>query len=253
MARKPCVMANWKMNMSLKEAQHFADVLGKEEFPWADVVVCPPIYICPQLSDDFARVNPEIKVGAQNMYHKPKGAFTAEISGAMVKDTGCDYVILGHSERRHVFGETDEEIALRLVAAFQSQIIPVICIGEKLEEREAGKTLEVNTRQLKAVIPILKENSDKKFLVAYEPVWAIGTGLTATPDQAQEVQRGIREILASELDEKIAMETRILYGGSVKPENAKELYSKDDVDGFLVGGASLKADSFSQIIQGCNP
>ncbi|MFQ5978292.1 MAG: triose-phosphate isomerase [Candidatus Heimdallarchaeota archaeon] len=251
MPRKPCIMANWKMNLSLAEATDFAEALGKDQYPWADVVICPPIYISPLLSNMFAELNPEIKVGAQNMYHKPQGAFTAEISSSMVKDAGCSYVILGHSERRHIFGETDEDIALRLKAALDSNLIPVICIGEKLEQRKAGKTQEVNSQQLLAVMPILKKNSEKKFLIAYEPVWAIGTGLTATPDQAQEVQNQIRQILVTELGKEIAENVQILYGGSVKPENATELLSKEDVDGFLVGGASLKAGSFSQIIQCC--
>lgn len=253
MPRKPCIMANWKMNMSLAEANHFAEALAKDQYPWADVVICPPIYICPLLSNVFAELNPEFNIGAQNMHYEPQGAFTAEISSSMVKDAGCSHVILGHSERRHIFGETDEEVALRLKAALDNSLIPVICIGEKLEQRKAGKTQEVNTRQLMAVMPILKEHSEKKFLIAYEPVWAIGTGLTATPDQAQEVQSQIRQILVTELGKEIAESVQILYGGSANPENATELFSKDDVDGFLVGGASLRADSFSQIIQCCKP
>jgi triosephosphate isomerase len=251
MARKPCVMANWKMNMTLEEARQFSETLGKEKFPWADVVICPPIYICPSMRNVFSQLDSEIEVGAQNMYYEAKGAFTGEISGIMIKDAGCSYVILGHSERRHIFGESDEDIARCLAAAFANELIPVICVGEKLEEREAGKTDEIISRQLKAVLPVLTENKEKSFLIAYEPVWAIGTGKTATPDIAQEVQCEIRGILSSELGKDIADRTRILYGGSVKPENAKELFSNEDVDGFLVGGASLKSDSFSQIIQRC--
>ena len=204
MVRKPCVMANWKMNMSLKETSRYSETLTKDKFPWADVVISPPIYICPQLSRDLTLSGSNIRVAAQNVYYEPKGAFTGEISGKMVKDAGCTYAILGHSERRHVFDESDEEITLRLKAAFSNDLIPVVCVGEKLDERNAGKTDEVIERQLKAVLPVLEQNSGKKFLIAYEPVWAIGTGHTATPDQAQEVQQAIRKMISSELGSEIA-------------------------------------------------
>ncbi len=250
MGRKPCVIANWKMNMNLQEAHQFFQTINKH-FDWADVIICPPIYICPQLSGDFSQAGSTVQVGAQTMYFEPKGAFTGELSPQMVRNAGCSYVILGHSERRHIFGESDEEVKKRVDSAFTNELIPVICVGEKLEERESGNTEKVIKRQIDAVFPILERNLEKRFLIAYEPVWAIGTGHTATPEQAQEVHQSIRAFLRDKINEKIANTTQILYGGSVKPGNAKELYSKEDVDGFLVGGASLDPESFTKIIEGC--
>uniref|UniRef100_F1L676 Triosephosphate isomerase n=1 Tax=Ascaris suum TaxID=6253 RepID=F1L676_ASCSU len=243
MVRKLLVGGNWKMNGDKKTIDSIVAFLNEGAVvPNVDVVVAPP---APYLSYVKEHVKPGIEVAAQNCYKVPKGAFTGEISPAMIKDLGLHWVIIGHSERRHIFGESDELIAEKVVHAIESGLEVIFCCGEKLDEREAGKTKEVNYRQIQALVD--KKVDWSKVVIAYEPVWAIGTGKTATPDQAQEVHAWIREYLKEKVSADVADKTRILYGGSVTADNAHDLGQKPDVDGFLVGGASLKPD-FIKII-----
>jgi len=210
------------------------------------VILCPPFLA---LQTVFDVVNgSELKVGAQNMHWAESGAFTGEITGAMIKETGAEYVILGHSERRHVFGESDEWINRKVHRSLTSGLIPILCVGEKIEEREAGETEHVVARQLREGLKGLNVSQMAPVIIAYEPVWAIGTGLTASPEQAAEVHAFIRGALKTLFNEDVAETTWILYGGSVKPENTIGLLSNKDIDGALVGGASLKLDSFKGII-----
>jgi triosephosphate isomerase len=190
-----------------------------------------------------------VAVGAQDVYYEAKGAFTGEISASMLKDTGCTYVLCGHSERRHVIGETDELINKKVTAAIGGGLLPILCVGELQSEREAGQTEEVVTRHIRKGLAGLSVEKVSAVTVAYEPVWAIGTGLTATPEQAQEVHEFIRGLLAEIYDGQLADEIRILYGGSVKADNAADLMGRADIDGVLVGGASLKVDDFVAIIE----
>jgi triosephosphate isomerase len=194
--------------------------------------------------------NSSVAVGAQDIYFESEGAFTGEISPAMLKDVGCVYVLCGHSERRHVIGETDELVGKKVTAAINGGLLPILCVGELLEERDAGKTEDVVARQLEGGLAGLSAEKVSAVTIAYEPVWAIGTGRTATPEQAQEVHAFIRNWLTEKFDEALTQEIRIQYGGSVKPGNARDLMSQPDVDGALVGGASLKADDFAKIIEG---
>jgi triosephosphate isomerase len=218
------------------------DVAGK-----VDVAVCPPFVYLQQVCNTLQTSH--IALGSQDIYFEQKGAFTGEISAAMLKDVGCTYAICGHSERRHVIGETDELINKKVHAAISGGLLPILCVGELLEERKANKTAEVVTRHMKKGLAGLGAEKMSAVTIAYEPVWAIGTGLTATPQQAQEVHALIRKLVAEMYDRKIADAIRIQYGGSVKPDNAAELMSQEDVDGLLVGGASLKADDFVAIVK----
>jgi triosephosphate isomerase len=249
--RKPFVAGNWKMNMDGQSSVDLAKHLASESVGVAGqsvtVAICPPfVYLQAVVK---ALDGSSIAVGAQNSYFEPNGAFTGEISIPMLKDTGCTYCLCGHSERRHVIGETDELINQKVTAAINGGLLPILCVGELLEEREASKTEEVVTRHVKKGLAGLSDEKVSAVTIAYEPVWAIGTGLTATPQQAQEVHDFIRKLLAQIYDEQLAEEIRIQYGGSVKPGNAAELMSQKDVDGLLVGGASLKADDFLAIIR----
>jgi triosephosphate isomerase (TIM) len=211
------------------------------------VAVCPPFVYLQQVGK--ALQTSHIALGSQDIYFEQKGAFTGEISAAMLKDVGCIYAICGHSERRHVIGETDELVNKKVHAAISGGLLPILCVGELLEERKANKTAEVVTRHMKKGLAGLGAEKMSAVTIAYEPVWAIGTGLTATPQQAQEVHALIRKLVAQMYDRKIADAIRIQYGGSVKPDNAGELMSQEDVDGLLVGGASLKADDFVAIVK----
>jgi triosephosphate isomerase len=190
-----------------------------------------------------------IAIGAQDIYYEKDGAFTGEISSSMLKDIGCTYVLCGHSERRHVIGETDELINKKIAAAIMGGLLPIFCVGELIEERKASRTEEVVRRQIEKGMAGLNAEKVSAITIAYEPVWAIGTGLTATPKQAQEIHALIRKLLGQMYDTKLADEIRILYGGSVKPGNAAELMHQEDIDGLLVGGASLNADDFVAIIE----
>ncbi|XP_046669523.1 triosephosphate isomerase isoform X1 [Homalodisca vitripennis] len=238
MGRKFCVGGNWKMNGSKKSIDEIIQFLKTGPLdPNVEVIVgVPALYL------EYTKNNlpSNVVAAAQNSYKVPSGAFTGEISPAMIKDVGVNWVILGHSERRNIFGESDELVADKVAHALDQGLSVIACIGEKLEEREAGQTEAVVFRQTQAIADKIKDWS--KVVLAYEPVWAIGTGKTATPQQAQEVHQKLREWLKSKVSEKVAQETRIIYGGSVTAGNAKELGKEGDIDGFLVGGASLKPD-----------
>jgi triosephosphate isomerase len=247
--RKPFVAGNWKMNTSAAEAEALVKGLKPliADVDNVDMAVAPPfIYLHKVI---YTVKGSGILVGAQNCYFESNGAFTGEIAPEMLKDVGCNFVILGHSERRHVLGETDSMINLKVKKALETDLDIILCIGELLEEREAGKTESVVERQLASGLQDISTNNMAKITIAYEPVWAIGTGKTATPEQAQEVHRFIRVWLADTYGNDVASRVRIQYGGSVKPENAGELMAQPDIDGALVGGASLKAESFAGIIR----
>lgn len=247
--RNIVIAGNWKMNKNLDEsAQLIADIKneldGKEN---AEVILCPP-FTSLDTAVELVKGS-KVKVGAQNMYFEDSGAFTGEISGDMLKSIGCEYVILGHSERRAIFNEDDETINKKIKKALQDGLKPIFCIGETLDEREQNITKRIVERQVKEGLKGISESDLENIIVAYEPVWAIGTGKTATPDQAQEVHAFIRNLVKELYSENAAENLVIQYGGSVKPDNAKELLSQHDIDGALVGGASLKADSFVGIIK----
>jgi triosephosphate isomerase len=249
--RKPFVAGNWKENTDSRSSVELAKAvvagsvgLAREK---VTVAVMPPFVY---LSSVVQAVSSSgVAVGAQDVYFEPKGAFTGEISPAMLKDVGCTHVLCGHSERRHVLGESDELVGKKVTAAISGGLLPILCVGELLDERDAGRTEAVVARHMKTGLAGLSREKMSAVTIAYEPVWAIGTGRTATPQQAQEVHAFIRNLLARMYDADLARETRILYGGSVKADNARELMAQEDVDGLLVGGASLKADEFVRIIQ----
>jgi triosephosphate isomerase len=255
MSRKLFIAGNWKMNLdrsrSLELSQGLVGLIGKVTD--VDLAVAPPFVYLRDVVEAMA--GSEIGVGAQNMWYEDNGAYTGEISAAMLQDVGCRYVILGHSERRHVIGETDEIINRKVLQALGAGLDVILCVGELLEERKAEKTMEVVERQvrcgLEGVSRMQAEDVtvDRRVTIAYEPVWAIGTGETATPDQAQEVHAAIRKLLAELYDDEVASKMRIQYGGSVKPGNAAELLGRADVDGALVGGASLKPQDFAGIVK----
>ncbi|KPK28024.1 MAG: triosephosphate isomerase [Desulfobacterales bacterium SG8_35_2] len=248
MNRRPLIAGNWKMHTTVQEAEHLASAVVQAAAKAAgrDVMIAPPYTALAAVGKILSGTG--VLLGAQNVHWEDKGAFTGEISAAMLKDVGCVMAIIGHSERRHVFGETDLMINKRLTAALQFGLIPVLCVGETLQEREAGRTLEVLEDQVRAGLAALDSVDGAKLVVAYEPVWAIGTGKTATETQAQEAHSFIRKLLADMFEKNIAAQIRILYGGSVKPENIDILMQQEDIDGALVGGAALKADSFERII-----
>jgi triosephosphate isomerase (TIM) len=211
-----------------------------------DVAVCPPSVYLHDVGETLR--GSSIAMGAQNMYHEKEGAFTGEVSGSMLKDLGCTYVILGHSERRQLLGENDSEVNKKIIAALRAELVPIVCVGETLHEREGGTTTKVISDQMKGSLAKLSADQGKQLVIAYEPVWAIGTGKTATPAQAEEVHGQIRTLLNDFFGKPVAESIRILYGGSVKPENAAELLGQSNIDGALVGGASLKANDFSAIV-----
>jgi len=249
MSRKPFIAGNWKMNTSHREAVELAEALAGAigSVQTVDVAVCPPFVYLSAVAGALAGTG--IALGAQNMFYEDNGAFTGEISGQMLKDVGCKYVILGHSERRHVIGESDEIINRKVLKAIGDGLEVIFCVGELLEQRKAGQTMDVVRRQVTIGLEGVSAEAMRHVTVAYEPVWAIGTGLTASPQQAQEVHQGIRALLKERYDGDLAEGVRIQYGGSVKPDNAAELLDQADVDGLLVGGASLKADDFSAIVR----
>ncbi len=246
--RRPFVAANWKMNLTLAEAKALVAGL-RERVPSGapiDLAVCPSFHLLFPIGKEIE--GSPFKLGAQNVYFQEKGAFTGEIAPFMLKDAGCAYVIIGHSERRHILGETGDLLARKLRAAQKAGLHVIYCVGEKLDERQAGQTEAVLDRQIAEVFGPDVELTG--VTIAYEPVWAIGTGQTATPVQAQEAHAFIRNRMASMYNTGLAASLRIQYGGSVTAANAKELMSQPDVDGALVGGASLKADDFARIIEG---
>ena len=248
--RKPIMAGNWKMNKTRDEALRFIYAVN-EQLPSSDLVesvICAPAILLRCL---VKRQGENLRIGAQNMHFAESGAFTGEISPSMLETTGVTYVILGHSERREMFNETDEAINKKVFAALKHELTPIVCCGETLEEREAGKLEEVLERQITADFANLTKEEALKCVVAYEPIWAIGTGKTATPEDANSACGFIRSVLAKMLGQKIADEIRILYGGSVKPSNVAELMEQEHIDGGLVGGASLEPESFLQLVKAC--
>jgi len=246
--RKKVIAGNWKMNMDLHQSQKLVSEiisgLGKDNK--TEVIVCPPFTSLGEVSSLLKGT--QVKLGAQNMYYEEGGAYTAEISADMLKSVGCEYIILGHSERRVIFSESDELINKKVKTALSKGLKPIFCIGELLEQRESGETIKVISAQIEKGLEGITAEQMKNIIIAYEPVWAIGTGKTATPEQAQEVHLFIRELTAKKFSSSVAEKIIIQYGGSVKPDNSGELLSQKDIDGALVGGACLKADSFLSII-----
>ncbi len=250
--RKKFIAGNWKMNKTASEAV----TLVEELIPLVsgidnvDIAVCPPFLALPAVCGKVSGTN--IKAGAQNLFWEDSGAFTAETSADMILDVGAEYVIIGHSERRQYFGETNDTVNKRLKKALEKGLKPIVCVGETLEQREADETQAVVEAQIREGLAAdISEQDFNKIVIAYEPVWAIGTGKTATPEQANDVHAFIRKLVADIYSDDTAQAVRIQYGGSVKPENAAELMSQPDIDGGLIGGAALKADSFSAIIKAC--
>ncbi len=246
--RKTLIAANWKMNKTIAQAVSFVEAMEAALPSYSDreVVIAPPFTALQALRSVVRRHG--VYLAAQNCHWEEHGAFTGEISPLMLADAGCTYVIVGHSERRQLFGETDEIIGKKLTAVLRHGLIPILCVGESLEEREGGRTFGVVERQLKSAFKVVQPEDAPKIVVAYEPVWAIGTGRTAEPSQAQEVHAFIRSLLETMCNKAVATSLRILYGGSVKPDNVDSLMREPDIDGLLVGGASLEVSSFCRIV-----
>jgi triosephosphate isomerase len=245
--RKRIIAGNWKMNTTVGEAVVLAEAVKAEYDNFdVDVVLCTPftnLYAVHQVIQDAP-----IGLGAQDVFWEESGAFTGQVSATMLTAVGCQYVIIGHSERRQYFGETDETVSKKVQKALENNLTPIVCVGELLEERESNKTEHVVETQIRGAFNGVSADDMKKVVVAYEPVWAIGTGKVATPEQAQKVHKFIRDLLSEMYDKDVSESIRIQYGGSMKPNNAAELLSQPDIDGGLIGGASLKADSFLGII-----
>jgi triosephosphate isomerase (TIM) len=248
--RKKIVAANWKMNMTQAESAEFVRefLLELGDIRDVDVVIIPPFTAIAKVTESLGQAQ-NIKIGAQNMHWERSGAFTGEISAALLRDLFVRYVVLGHSERRQYFGETDEIVNRKVKAAHEATLKPIVCVGETLEQRDGGNVQKVLSRQLRESLVDLDAKQLQETTIAYEPVWAIGTGRNATPAQAQETHAFIRETLRELSDDAVADKIRIQYGGSVKPNNARELMSQPDIDGALVGGASLEARSFAEIVK----
>ena len=248
--RRPILAANWKMHKTASETHDFLTAFLPmiDGLDGREVVIAPP-FTALAAASEVVKGNKLVSLAAQNMYFEQEGAFTGEISSTMLREFGIKWVILGHSERRHIFGEKDMLISSKVKAAMENGLLPILCIGETLEEREAGSTYEVLDRQLSTGLSDIDDKGAMQMVIAYEPVWAIGTGKTATPTQAQEAHIHIRSWLDSRFGPGIADQIRILYGGSAKPDNIDELMALPDVDGVLVGGASLKVESFAKIVR----
>ena len=243
------IAGNWKMNLNRNETIQWGQQVSSaiaEDHP-VDVIVCPPSVYLHAAGEVL--VDSPVSLAAQDMYHEPNGAFTGEISAAMLVDLGCRYVVLGHSERRHILGESNELVQQKVQAAIAAELIPIVCVGETLEQRQAGQTTDIVRAQVAGSLGDLSPQQISQLVIAYEPVWAIGTGQVATPEQAEEVHADLRTIVENRYNHEAAAHVRIQYGGSVKPENAAELLAQPNVDGALVGGASLKADSFLGIVE----
>ncbi|MFP4203739.1 MAG: triose-phosphate isomerase [Opitutales bacterium] len=247
--RKFLIAGNWKMNLNASEGAELArDINGRVgQQPEVIVCLCPAFTALESVAQAISDSN--IALGAQNMYHEASGAYTGEVSAEMLRHLYCSYVILGHSERRQYFGETDASVNKKTRAALDANLKPIVCVGETLEEREANKTSEVIRRQVEGALEGVKKQQADNLVIAYEPVWAIGTGKTATPEMAEEVHADIRCQLAGAFGEAEANRIRILYGGSMKPENADDLLARPNIDGGLIGGASLKANAFCGIVE----
>ncbi len=248
--RRKLIAGNWKMNLDKAQAVALATAVAKQAASYAgvDVAVCPPSVYLDAVSAVLA--GSTVGLGAQNMYHEAKGAFTGELSAAMLKDVGCRFVILGHSERRHILHETDQDINRKTLAALAAGLIPIVCVGELLAEREAGQTAKVIQTQFDGSLAGLSADQMSGTVIAYEPVWAIGTGKVATPAQAEEVHADLRKLIETRYNSAVAAKVRIQYGGSVKPDNAAELMRQPNIDGALVGGAALKVEDFIGIVKG---
>ncbi|MDH5327866.1 MAG: triose-phosphate isomerase [Gammaproteobacteria bacterium] len=244
--RQPLVAGNWKLNGSKENNKQLLEAImgGSADVKNAEIAVCPPFVYLQQVADMLKGSN--ISYGSQNICEQESGAFTGEVAAAMLNDFGCKYAIIGHSERRSIYGESDALIAQKFVAAKKAAIIPILCVGELLEERESGQTEAVVGKQLDAVLDLAGIEAFSQTVIAYEPVWAIGTGKTASPEQAQDVHAFIRARLATK-NADVAQAIQILYGGSVKADNAADLFAREDIDGGLIGGASLQAESFLAI------
>ncbi len=244
--RTPLIVGNWKMHGTQSEAERLLLALRSEltAISGREVVVAPPFTALEMAGRLLA--GSSIRLAAQNLHWEPQGAFTGEISGPMLRELGCTYVIIGHSERRQYFGETDDLVERKVAAAWREELRPILCVGETLSEREKGETLPVIERQVRSAL--WEQEKMEELVIAYEPIWAIGTGRTATPDQAQEVHAAIRRLLTEKLGQGKAETVRILYGGSVKPDNIDGLMAEKDIDGALVGGASLEAKAFARIV-----
>jgi len=249
MARVPMLAGNWKMHGTRAEATALAGALAKSvgHVSGREVLIAPPYTALEAARQAIAGTR--ILLGAQNVHGEPKGAFTGEIGAAMLVEAGCTHVIVGHSERRQYFGETDESVNARICGALAANLVPIVCVGETLAEREAGTTAAIIERQVRGGLAGLDAAAVGRCVMAYEPVWAIGTGRTATPAHAQDVHKAIRGLLADLAGAAVANDVRILYGGSVKPDNVDALMAEADIDGALVGGASLDAASFTRIVQ----
>jgi len=247
--RKFVIAGNWKMYKTIGEAIELTNGLTRElvDVNGIDIVVCPPFTALTETAEVLTESN--IALGAQNCHFEEEGAFTGEVSCTMIKDTGATYVIIGHSERRQYFGETNDTVNKKIRAALKHGLTPIVCVGETLKERESNLTFTVLTDHVENGLKGLSQEEARTVILAYEPVWAIGTGKTATPQQAQEAHKFIRDLLVKMFNKETAETIRIQYGGSVKPDNTSELMKQPDIDGALVGGASLKIDSFSQIVK----
>ncbi len=247
--RKLFIAGNWKMNKTISEAVELVNSLKREvvDIESVDIVVCPVFTALSEVADLV--IDSNIGLGAQNVYWEEVGAFTGEVSPKMLKDAGCKYVIIGHSERRKYFGETNETVLKKIKAVQSAGLSPIVCVGETLDEREQKKTIEVIEKQLKDGLKEIKDDNLEDIIIAYEPVWAIGTGKTATPEQAEEIHKFIRGWIKENYSSDISEEIRIIYGGSVKSSNAKDLMSQPDIDGALVGGASLESQLFVELIK----
>lgn len=248
--RRTFIAGNWKMNLTRAEAVALAtEIAGRADVAaHVDLAICPPSVYLDAVGS--AIKGSPVALGAQNVYFESSGAFTGEISTAMLQDVGCQYVILGHSERRHILGETDDVVNRKAKAALACGLIPIVCVGETLAQREAGDTQKVVSTQFSGSLAELSDEQVQRIVIAYEPVWAIGTGKVATPDQAEAVHADLRRLLESSYNDEVAAAVRLQYGGSVKPDNAVDLLSQENIDGALVGGASLKAESFFGIVAG---
>jgi len=247
--RQTIIAGNWKMNKTIAESLDLANSIKRSLYDIEDIeiVICPPFTSLSDVKDIIMDTN--IKLCAQDVYWEKEGAYTGEVSPHMLKELGCEYVIIGHSERRQYFAETNETVNKKARAALANGLKPIVCVGEKLMERKAGRTFEVVKDHVENSLSGISGDEMLKVTIAYEPVWAIGTGVNATKDQAEEVHKFIRALLKKMFGDEVSQAVRIQYGGSVKPENIEELISQEDIDGALVGGASLKADSFIQIVK----
>ncbi|MBU0615582.1 MAG: triose-phosphate isomerase [Nanoarchaeota archaeon] len=238
---KTIIAGNWKMHMTNKDTSFFMIELKKivQYSENTEIILCPPFTALQTISKEAKGT--KIKIGAQNMHYEKEGAFTGEVSASMLTELGCEYVIIGHSERRQYFNETDETVNKKIKAALKNNLKPIVCVGETLEQRKAGKTKTIITTQLKKGLEDLSRSQISKLIIAYEPIWAIGTGMTARPEQAEEVHSLVRKLVDCDIP--------LLYGGSVKPDNCKELFSQPNINGGLIGGASLDPKKFNEIIK----